>query len=861
MADLPQLSPADAQAALALQGGGQSASSPQSSDLPALSPEEARAALALQGGSGSGQSSGSSSPSWASQNLPHSLPQAASMGLQGVQWAGNGIANLAGNASDTALELMQDPSGTIKNLYQGARAEIQNPISKLQTYAKSFPLPAGVAESNQGLFSSLNNVQPYTPQNPNDPATKTGGNAIMLAGYNPLDKAASSLAIKYGPEVLGVARGLIGRTALASGVGVAQGGNPISGAVANLVGEGVGKGMDIAGNPAQSLVNLAAKRAMNDSSAVTASGARVHPEVKTPAEVQQTLDALPPGIPTTFGSVTGSPIAVQAEHTLNALPGNKLYTNAKTGVAEANQMSNQALQGLMGGTKPEDINTNLHSALQATPIGQKIAFNQGQTNNLVNNMMGESTNSSLIGDVEDATAKQKAADYAAMQAKYKPIDDYAAQSGFNATQRPALQDVYKKYSDQYNTKVSQNLVDPQSEVGKQSQRDLAELATISSTPKNNVQVPLQSLMQASSDFKDRARQAGQYGDTARQKMYNDVGQAFQNDYTNNAQRLDIPSIEDTVKDAHSFAKNNYFDRWNRNDLDNVVNGKSSSVIGTLTSNKNKDVLQSFPQDLKNKIFMASLGDRLKTDSMGNPAVDQEDLARYTSQGGASNAQKSSNLLDDDTQQRINAIVSNHNDVKGYKDLVTSPNSDYVKELSNSKNMELTDQLPQEAKHLLYAGQLKNKIHSGENLSITADNLMKHFEDGSSKQEGLNEHLLSPEMKQQLQNVAQAAKVTKSARQNLPNVNDVSKLQRGIGFLRDAKILFGLHPVAGAMFAGGLFGGNKLTANRLSNPHAMQNYAKGQVPFPVGWDLRKNTQPWGGIARKSVPIGLFNQNNN
>ena len=878
--DLSQLSDADLDAQIAANAPKQNYS-----DLSAMSDADLDAAITAN--TPNPPSLVDRANAWMYNHLPASFNNVANSLVDPYTYVNaakhvvGGTKKLIGDASGTAMEFMQNPIDTINNVGNAFSYPITNAvtngINKL-TGSNLAQLPAQGGTSAEGFGDDIRNILPYV-----------AANGLAVNGLEAALPLANSLW-----------RDILARTLSTGAVSGAQGQNPVEGAAANLIGEGIGPVANASVSPAKTLVNSLTSFALNKSGKFTDAGNKVYPDINTPQEASKIVQNLPSTYKPSLGTVTGLPAIQSLESSLSSLPFNSMDENLQGQSSDTQGLANNIMGELLGTTSPEKINDTLFQAVQKTPFSQEFSnhkadvleslnANQDAINNndntakqLVFHLMGGESNESLLGGIQEGVSQAEQSAKQAMQDKYVPINNYAQNSGFNATEKPALSSLYQQKLADYNNKVQSKLIDPNSSTGREYQTRLNELKTLAETPyessvkpiidnllgsksspPNPISVTLPSLMENASDFKSRARQASQYGDTQGQKFYNDVAQAYQKDYSHNAARLNIPDIKQKIEDAHSFAKNNYYDIWDRGDIQNVSKGNSNSVIGTLTGNKNQDLLSTLSPSLKRKIFMASIGDKLKTDDQGNPVLSAKDISDIYNKQGASSGQKLHNLLSPEEIDMMKQISEKHQQLSSSKDILqkenkslinnpdnhpifgdifSNPNKDFVKELSKKENLAILAQLPQDAKNLVYTGQLKNAIsNTGSGINVDPSALVKHFSNKEANNAQLNDRMLSPQLQKKMQQLQTMAKITNNSPKS-------GSLKQG---LKEALTLSGLGAVGKFLgvqlplsIATGIGGGHYL-AKRLTNPDAISRYTQGKLPYDINQYPAKIIR--GGVA--------------
>jgi len=536
---------------------------------------------------------------WMNNNLPSGFNHLASevadpnTYVNAAKDVVGGTKKLIGDASGTAMEFMQHPIDTINNVGNAFSYPITNAvtsgINKL-TGSNLAQLPAQGGTSAAGLGDDIRNILPYA-----------AGNGLAVKGAEMALPLANSLW-----------RDILARTLSTGAVSGAQGQNPVEGAAANLLGEGIGGVANTIASPIKSTANIVAKKAMNEAQALTPSGAPLNPEVRSPQAAQSLLSTLPENFQTSLGQVTNSPWAKDVESIANGVPLSSGNTQSKYGIADTNAMASSILGDLSGGVKPEDLN-------------QKVLQD--------------------ISDKEQATKTQMNNEYTAFE---KPLAD----KGFMITQRPNVIATVNDYLNGKDADINKGIALKKVALSPSEEMDLLHIAIPQDTNATYAQV-----RGLESQLKERARDeySGIDPDINKAKMWDNLADAVRKDYEVNAVSTGIPGVKKGIEDLNSKWKNNYYDIYKTPQAYKLIKGNPNNVYSGITARSNKLLLNSLNQDTKHNIYMMGLKNSLKTDVNQNPVIDSNALVNRFSKGNANEAEIQDNLLSPEMKQKMQTL--------------------------------------------------------------------------------------------------------------------------------------------------------------------------------------------------------------
>lgn len=517
---------------------------------------------------------------------------------QGVVNDVEGLGRLLTMPSNAALDFMNRPIKTLEDVGEGLAQGIQNPAAKI----------ANLVGGNLPL---------YQPSRPDDPATKIGNFLPFMSAYGAGEKMISTAAEKAAPWI--VKEGLLPmlsrlglRTGYAAGVNKALGGSGVSGATANLTAEALPYGLSALGSPVKSMLNRSINKSAQLASKETKAGNILYPEIRSPDQVKNLMNLVGPNFQTSVGEVTNNPSIRGLEKTLSYLPLSGYNKKMSGSISDTNAYAQNVINQLMGNSKLSTINSDLES-------GVKNSHNtiKEQMNNL-----------------------------------YSPIEDYADNSGFTVNSRKNLNNVVKNYLQGQSELNVKNLVRPKPDL---TQSELDTIEQNAQHPEGQT-VTLRDMRGLESDYKQYARDAGNSGKTDKQKMWNDMAAAIRKDYTDNAKSQNLPSIQKQLESSNNWAKNNYYNVYDKKDIQNILNGKSNNIANVLTKPEHAMLRSQLPQDVKNKLFVSSLGNKLERNpETGKVEINPTTLANYFSKQGAKKSELMNELLTPEMQKNLDSL--------------------------------------------------------------------------------------------------------------------------------------------------------------------------------------------------------------
>ena len=572
--------------------------------------------------------------------------------------------------------------------------------------------PANILDGLANATRNIVNTGANALNLPHVPQGESVRNMLGLPQAGIADNAVQGLAsvapYLMGGEEAGLAKlgsGLKGLAARGAVEGSVYGGtqNPQNPAMGALLGGSLGAASSPAGALAGSVLkapgtavlnpvlNYIAKRA----GAIDRAGNRLLPNARTPEEAQQLLQNLK-GFPTTLGQLTNVPGVKALEKYSSMLPFSGAEKNQLSTIAATDNHAKNLINHLSGGLSADEIPGAITSAVQKAESDAKDVMNQQY--NPINEFAKKSNfiiqerpnlqrvvNNYLKGDskkinmgLQKPRPEISANEAANMKnIAYPPFMEKLKNSNLQLLKQiqseysgssPLLNQTIRGLAKQ--TPVTKNiqplgaqhfafLNQLKQEIGDESPTLIKAMNVIKNNPLGkNISFPsFQDLRDLESSLKNEGRNQGASGNLGKQKMYNDLASAVRDDYDHNANLINIPGVTNALSKANENAKLNYYDVFNKPDIEEIITGthNPNTLYNTLVKPENSKLLNSLPQDVKNKIYLNGLKNNIK-DSGSGVEITPANLAKAYSQGGAEKALAKKSLLDSDTQKQFKNLI-------------------------------------------------------------------------------------------------------------------------------------------------------------------------------------------------------------
>lgn len=347
-------------------------------------------------------------------------------------------------------------------------------------------------------------------------------------------------------------------------------------------------------------------------------GNRLLPDARTPTEAAQSLQKTGQ-MPTTLGQLTNIPELKAFEKYSGMVPLSGAEKQQLSTIGYTDNYAKNLIDKLSGGLNAEDIPSAITQSVQ---------------------------------NAEQAAKSQ-------MAANYQPIEDYANAVGLRIQERPNLQRTAQEYLSGNAEKIAKGIQAPRPDLSTSEQNYLQQLANPDyiTQGKPELAPTFGEMRGLESNLKSEARNQAASGNFGKQQMYNDLADSVRQDYDHNANLINVPGVQDQLEQANNFAKENYYDVFNKPDVQKILDGTHplNTLYNTLTKPENAQLLQSLPQETKNLIYLNGLKNNI-TDTASGVEVNPTNLAKAYMQGGAERATAKQALLDAPTQQQFDNLI-------------------------------------------------------------------------------------------------------------------------------------------------------------------------------------------------------------
>ena len=416
-------------------------------------------------------------------------------------------------------------------------------------------------------------------------------------------------------RVLPATRNAATRAGYWAGVNRLQGGRGGEGAALSLTSE-----IPYLGGYALKRIPL--KMAEKEAQYTTAAGAR-NPMTRTPAEAKQLMELVGPDFPTSLGAVSGARSLKKAEGLSSWLPFSPYNAHMESGLYNTDQLAHQLIDALKGNSAIAHLGEDIHAGLNDAREAAKNEMNQA----------------------------------------YAPIEKVADAYQYRLKDLPHFRNKVESYLTGEAGKVQKGLRSPLPDFT-DTQKALLASYLKKPTPRFNpvsyrYETDYPTLAEArglESDLKAKARDEGHKGNRDTQKAFNEMAAALRQDYAHNAEQQGLQDIVPALTKANQLAKTHYYDIWDKPDIQNLLQGKSSQFYHTLMKRQHRGLLNQLPQDLKHKIFLSHIAQRIQEGQKGE-RISPATLSTLYGKQGLKDADAKSHLLSAAMRQKFNRLLA------------------------------------------------------------------------------------------------------------------------------------------------------------------------------------------------------------
>ncbi len=150
-------------------------------------------------------------------------------------------------------------------------------------------------------------------------------------------------------------------------------------------------------------------------------------------------------------------------------------------------------------------------------------------------------------------------------------------------------------------------------------------------------------------LKRRARDAGATNQSPKMDAFNDMADSVRQDISDNLEQMgsNLPNFKGKIEAVNKAAKQNYYDIWNKKNIQNLLSEKSTQTAGSLLGDdNNQNLMNTLDQPTKNSL----IADKLSQTMKGGDISPTQLVSNLTS--GKQGSGMMFNNLDPETQQKV-----------------------------------------------------------------------------------------------------------------------------------------------------------------------------------------------------------------
>lgn len=167
--------------------------------------------------------------------------------------------------------------------------------------------------------------------------------------------------------------------------------------------------------------------------------------------------------------------------------------------------------------------------------------------------------------------------------------------------------------------------------------------------KNDTPAEYSDYKSLESDLKTKARDASALNQTNKARAFNEMANATRQDISDNLDQMgsNLPDFKAKIEAVNNAAKQNYYNIWDKNNIQNLLNNTSKQSVGSLLDDdNNQNLLNTLDQPTKNSL----IADKLSQTMKGGDISPTQLVSKLTS--GKQGSGVMFNNLDPETQQKV-----------------------------------------------------------------------------------------------------------------------------------------------------------------------------------------------------------------